>query len=300
MIDSKDLFNIEVEKTIDDDKLIESLFNDEVINNFILKHDMTRDEIMDGMNAFLEYLKDTKVSEDGKRESISTPGFLLKLTLVDRKVKTHYVRLNEAPKLTKMKLYNVPKELTEATFADFELSTDERRKAYNYAKRFVNQFDNENRPKSMYIAGNFRSGKTYLASAIGNEIADRGHSVIEVFCPEISSVLKEVQFDDSGVSFNDYVDEMKGCDLLILDDFGGETVSPRIRDEAFLVILNYRMIKNKPVIITSNAGINLIPDIMIKDNSAQEKFKATRIATRISEMCEQIILKEKFVDKSIF
>ena len=300
MVDSKDLFNIDVEKTIDDDEIIESLFNDLVVKDFILKHDMTREEILNGMNVFLEYLKDTKVSEDNKRESISTPGFVLKLSLVDREVKSYYVRLNEAPKVTKMKLYNVPKELVNASFADFELSTDERRKAYNYAKRFVNQFDNENRPKSMYIAGNFRSGKTYLASAIGNEIADRGHSVIEVFCPEISSILKESQFDNSEYSFNDYVDEMKKCDLLILDDFGGETVTPRIRDEAFLVVLNYRMIKNKAVIITSNAGINLIPDIMVKDNSAQEKFKATRIATRINEMCEQIILKEKFIDKSIF
>ena len=60
------------------------------------------------------------------------------------------------------------------------------------------------------------------------------------------------------------------------------------------------MIKNKPVIITSNAGINLLPDIMVKDKTDAEKFKSTRIATRVSEMCEQILLKEKFVDQSIF
>ena len=300
MIDTKELFDKDVPKPIDDDKIIELFLNDEYVNDFIMKNDMTREEILRNANKFLDYLNDTYLNSSSKKESKSMPGFVLSLSLVDRDVRTSYYRITPKPKTTKMKLFNMPKELTVASFADFELTTEERRKAYNYAKRFVNLFDSENRPKGMYICGNFRSGKTYLASAIGNEIAEMGYNVIEVFCPELSSLLKEAQYDDEGVSFNDIVDDMKRCDLLILDDFGGESVTPRIRDEAFLVVLNDRMIKNKPVIITSNAGINLLPDIMVKDKTDAEKFKSTRIATRVSEMCEQILLKEKFVDQSIF
>ena len=298
MIESKDLFNQSIPKPIDDDELIDNIMEDEYIKKFIYENDMTREEILSGINKFLDYKEDTFTNNLGKLESKSMPGFVLELSLVDRVVKAQYVSLNPNKKRTKIKLYNVPKELVEASFADFELSNDERRKAYNYAKRFVNLFGSENMPKSMYIAGNFRSGKTYLASAIGNEIAERGYSVIEVFCPELSSILKESQFDEE-LSFNDIVNEMKGCDLLILDDFGGETITPRIRDEAFLVVLNYRMIKNKPVIITTNAAMNLLPQIMVKDNSDAEKFKSTRLASRISEMCEQIIIKEKYIDKKI-
>ena len=296
MIDSKDLLTNQIPKTIDDDDLIDSLLDDNTINHFVMKYDMTRDEILMNMNVLMSYKDDTIINEKGQKESKSLPGFVLTLSMNDRVVKTTYTRIGPKPKETKIQLCQMPKELAESRFEDFQVSTDDRRKAYAYARKFINLFGTDEMPKGLYITGNFKSGKTYLASAIGNEIADKGYSVMEVFCPEISSVLKESVFVESDYSFNDIVNEMKSVDLLILDDFAGETVVPRIRDEAFLVVLNYRMIKKKPIIITSNAPMQLISDIMVIDSSKNEKFKATRLCSRISEMCEQIPIKEKFVD----
>jgi len=150
----------------------------------------------------------------------------------------------------------------------------------------------------MYIWGQFRSGKTYLASCIANEIANKGYNVIEVYYPELSSYLKSSMNGETENQFSDIVNELKCCPLLILDDFGGDSINPYIRDEALGVILNYRMEKKKPVIFTSNIPTQrLMNTYLRKDGSDGEAIKAQRILERIKEITEEFSITDRYVEK---
>ncbi|MCB9498354.1 MAG: ATP-binding protein [Bacillales bacterium] len=291
MIDAKDLINIK-EKPIKDDEVIDSLLENEDIRNFILGNNLTSDIVIQGMNILLEYQSDTVPKRDGK-ESLKYPGYIMVLTFKNGKISYTYKRKEGSLfPLGKIKSIAFPKEFMNASLEDFSLVAPGRRELYSYARMFENSFGSDKVEKGLYIAGPFRSGKTYLASAIGNDIARKGYSVIEVYYPELSQVLKASFSDDS---FSDIVSDLKTCDLLILDDFGGEAVNPYIRDEALGITLQYRMVKNKPVIFTSNIAISKLADTSLrKDGSEQEKIKALRIVERIRELTKEFFLKDRF------
>ena len=296
MIDSKDLFIRHVVDTeVSTDDVIEDLLLNPEIRKFILDNDLTRYQIEEGLIKLMEFNKDTYRNQEGLLESKTVKGFVLTLSLVDNSIVSSYVRIKPEPKSNKIKLFNMPQELINASLEDFQLLSDERRKAYNYARTFINNFKTENEIKGMYISGPFKSGKTYLSSAIAKEIAEKGYSVIMVYYPELSQILKSSFDEDSEDSFSSIVEELKDCDLLVLDDFGGEAINPYIRDEALGVVLNYRMIKNKPVIFTSNINISqLVDQHLRKDGSGGERIKALRIRERISEITEEFFITTRY------
>ncbi|MBP5342359.1 ATP-binding protein [bacterium] len=299
MIESKDLLMKHVVDTVmSTDDIIDNLLLNPEIRDFVMNNDLTRYQIEEGLIKLMEYDKDTYRNTENLLESKTIKGFVLTLSLIDNKIVSSYMRIKPLSKRSEIKLFNMPKELTEATFEDFQLLSDERKNAYNYARTFVNTFKSENQMKGMYIYGIFRSGKTYLASAIANEIADKGYKVVSVYYPELSQLIKGSFSDDSEETVSKIIDELKICDLLILDDFGGELINQFIRDEVLGVVLNYRMIKNKPLVITSNIPISKLSTAHLrKDNSESEKIKAQRIVERIIETTEEFSITEKYQNR---
>ena len=85
----------------------------------------------------------------------------------------------------------MPTDLLNASLEDFQLLTDERRKAYNYARTFVNNFKTGNDLKGMYLGGTFRSGKTYLACALANAAMERCFKAKYVRLPDLIQDIEE-------------------------------------------------------------------------------------------------------------
>lgn len=291
MKDARDLFS-NYETTNDTDELIDSLLNNPDIRSFVMKYDLTNKDIVSNINAFLTYVDDAKKDNDGNVVSNNYEGFSPKLSYSDGIVTIRYSKIKEEEPKTKMRNIMVIDELLDANLEDYSLITDERRALYQYARTFINSFDDPKPMKGLYISGSFRTGKTYLAAAIGNELAEKGYDVVMVYYPELSSYLKSsIGTDD----FQNTVDNLKQCDLLILDDFGGEAVNPFIRDEVLSVVLNHRMIKNKPVIFTSNIPMARLTDTSLrKDGSEGEKIKALRIIERIKELASESYLTKRY------
>ena len=61
----------------------------------------------------------------------------------------------------------------EATFEQFEILNIERKNVLKKAMEFTEAFEKGKFIKGLYIFGKYRTGKTYLLSAIVNELAKK-------------------------------------------------------------------------------------------------------------------------------
>lgn len=73
-----------------------------------------------------------------------------------------------------------------------------------------------------------------------------------------------------------YLDSLRGCDLLILDDFGMERRTDYAQEQVFSII-DGRYLAQKPLIITTN--------LSLKEMKDPEDMTELRIFDRILEVC---------------
>ncbi len=281
--------------SFDKDAIEDSVCSNDYIGAFIRSNNLTHDQVEEAMVIFLNFIDDSIFDEYGNYESKQHPGFKMVLSLKNGKVEMSYRRCDDKGRYLPENLRSiaVPEEQKNAMLSDFSLLTEQRRTAHRYARLFINNFGEEDN-KGLYISGMFRTGKSYLAAAIGREIAEKGHSVLMVYYPELSSLLKSYI---GTPKFQETIDSLKDVDLLILDDFGGDSVTPLVRDEALGVVLQYRMVKKMPIIVTSNITVSRLADTCLrKDGSEGEQIKALRIVERIKEMTAEIFLTDKYVE----
>ena len=111
--------------------------------------------------------------------------------------------------------------------------------------------------KSLLFMGNTGLGKTHLSLAMAYDLLMRGFNVIYGSAYNLFAQMESEHFSEhTDRSYNDAV----GCDLLIIDDLGGEFVSPYIQSLVYNII-NTRLLSRKPTVINTNlsmADINRI------------------------------------------
>jgi DNA replication protein DnaC len=124
------------------------------------------------------------------------------------------------------------------------------------------------------LHGKVRSGKTFMAECIANEIIAQGQKVYLVSAPEIAM---SPNFRDS----IEDVEKLKTCDLLIIDDLGVERKTEYIQEMMFSII-DYRNANKLPVIVTTNEDV----ETKAQTNDLME----ARIYGRLREMCISILV----------
>lgn len=111
--------------------------------------------------------------------------------------------------------------------------------------------------KSLLFMGNTGLGKTHLSLAMAHDLIMRGFNVIYGSAYNLFAKMESEHFGEhNDKSYNDAV----RCDLLIIDDLGGEFVSPYIQSLVYNII-NTRLLSRKPTVINTNlsmADINRI------------------------------------------
>ncbi len=163
-----------------------------------------------------------------------------------------------------------------AKLDEFNVSTPERKKCLKWATDFVLDFKNQN--KALYLYGPFGTGKTYLLSAIANELSQRNIKSIVAFFPDLSRELKS---SINSNTLEDLVLELKTIDCLMLDDFGGEMSSGWLRDEIIAPIFQYRLTEGKPTFISSNLDYTELMNHLANSKTGADQLKAGRILERI-------------------
>ena len=185
----------------------------------------------------------------------------------------------------KSKFYKMPYEIKMARVSDIEVDKS-RTKVIKWLQKFYDNFKKDSKCKGLYLHGSFGSGKTYLVSAFLNELS-KDYSVIVVYYPELLRSLKE---NFNSEDYPERIEEIKRCDLLLLDDIGAETISTWNRDEILGTILQYRMDNKKCTFFTSNLSLDEFENHLLMNKTAEEKIKARRIMERIKQLTDEEIL----------
>lgn len=116
-----------------------------------------------------------------------------------------------------------------------------------YCKCYAEDFDPES--ESLYMHGATGLGKTHLSLAIANIVAEKGYRVIYDSAQNLLSSLEKEKFSHGNTGERE--NEILDCDLLIIDDLGSE-FSTQFTTSAVYNIVNTRINRSKPVIISTN------------------------------------------------
>ena len=169
-----------------------------------------------------------------------------------------------------------------ARLSDFATTNVVREKAYEYAIKVLTS--KKILSTGLYIYGNFGTGKTYFLSALANEFAQKGIKSIIVFMPDLSRNLKNSMAENL---LEGRIELLKNVDVLMLDDLGGEMVSNWLRDEIIAPVIQYRLMNDKPIYISSNLDYNLLRDHFASTNGELDNIKSNRILERIKKMTKR-------------
>ena len=107
--------------------------------------------------------------------------------------------------------------------------------------------------ESLLLMGNTGLGTTHLSTSIAACVIEKGFDVIYETSQNLISVFSAEQFGRplSGTNVTRTSERYFGCDLLIIDDFGTETVN-QFSVSCFYNLINTRVNKGLPIIINTN------------------------------------------------
>ena len=152
---------------------------------------------------------------------------------------------------------------------------------------YSDYFNNKN-PKGLFLSGPYGCGKSYIMGLFAKKFAAKGQQVIFVYFPDLVRTIKaEITQGIEG-----YVEDLKNCDVLILDDFGGESMSPYIRDEVLGAVLQDRMENKKLTFITTNLDKDNLHEHLAESHQNIDDLKATRVEQRIYTLMEVFDFKD--------
>lgn len=136
------------------------------------------------------------------------------------------------------------------TFAEDEYSESESSKQ---ARAYAQNFDKmKEKGYGLLLYGKPDQGKTYLADCIAERLLNNGAKVL--FSTSAGIVRKAQRFK------GDPIEEIKDCDLLVLDDLGSERQT-EFANETIQELVDRFYSMKKPMIITTN----LTPKEMAQD-----------------------------------
>ena len=182
--------------------------------------------------------------------------------------------------------YKMSKEIREASFKNVYKDDSSRLETIKYLKKFYDDYKKGEKVKGLYLYGNFGCGKTYLVSALFNELAKKGTKSTIIYFPEFLRSLK-ASFGNVDDNYEERFDAVKEANLLLLDDIGAEKLSDWARDEVLGVILQYRMEEHLPTFFTSNLSLNDL-EKHLHTGSFEDEINARRIIERIKCLTESL------------
>ncbi len=160
--------------------------------------------------------------------------------------------------------------LEDWTFENFDPNIPGVKRAYESCLAYA-----QNPDGWLLLTGSFGCGKTHLAAAVANYVA-QGRVMFPLFTvvPDLLDYLRAAFAPDQGSSYDNRFNEIRNASLLVLDDLGTENSTPWATEKLFQII-NHRYNQRKPTIITSNRDLDRM------DPRIASRIKDSAICTHI-------------------
>lgn len=181
-------------------------------------------------------------------------------------------------------LFEVSKNIKEAKMKDIITKYGERFETIKWIQEFIKNYEDNKNLKGLYLHGSFGAGKSYLISAMLNELAKKGHQSVIIFYPDFLRSLKENFNGD----FEKRMYTVIHTPLLLIDDIGAENLTSWSRDEILASILQYRMDNNLPTFFTSNLNMEELEEHLSISKNKEDVLKAKRIIERIKKLTDSL------------
>lgn len=182
--------------------------------------------------------------------------------------------------------FEVSKEVRNARMKDIYTDDKNRTELIKWLINFIKEYKNGKITKGLYLSGNFGSGKSFLVSAMINELIKEGYKGALIYYPEFLRSLKA----SFGKDFDEQFNYAKKADLLLIDDIGAENISAWSRDEILGPIIQYRMDEKLPTFFTSNLSLDELEIHLSQSKDKIDKIKAKRIIERIKFITDDLKL----------
>lgn len=141
--------------------------------------------------------------------------------------------------------------------------------AYQHAVKFSKS------PKGWLVfTGTYACGKTHLAAAIGNAIADLGQPPYFIGVADLLDHLRATFNSNSPTSLDQVFEEVRTSPVLILDSWGGRSPTPWALEKLFQLV-EYRYIGKRPTVITTAKF----------DNEIDQHLLSRLLDTRLCTIC---------------
>ncbi len=221
-------------------------------------------------------------------------GYVYYPEILNENLVFDYVACKRKKKLDEKNLYqknvyvfDIPKEIREASMKNIDTTDANRFEVIKWIKNYLDNYKKGVIRRGIYLTGNFGCGKTYLLSAMLNEIAKLGGKVAIVYYPDFLRKLKEGFSDDS---YYELVEQVRKIPFLLLDDIGAETVTSWSRDDVLGPILQYRMQEQLPTFFTSNLTLAQLEVHLSLTKVSVDEVKARRIMERIRQLSDIVTM----------
>ncbi len=144
------------------------------------------------------------------------------------------------------------------TFENFSLRNDEglnKEDLHSLEIAYQAAQDYSEDPRGwLVILGGFSTGKTHLAAAIGNRVAEGSFPPMMIAVPDLLDHLRATFSPNSPITLDRRFEEIRHIDLLILDDLGTQSSTPWVKEKLYQ-LFNYRYNAELPTVITSSASL---------------------------------------------
>jgi len=173
----------------------------------------------------------------------------------------------------------IPRKYRGVSF-DLPPVTEIDRSVVSEVRRYVHRIDdNINSGRGLWFIGDIGTGKTTLAMLVSRNALEAGRSVAIYSLPRLLALIRSTFQESSERTYLDLIDRLCSVDLLHIDDIGAEQTSPWVIEQLYTII-NTRYEDERSLVVTGN--------IVDKDDLRQQVGE--RIVSRLSEMCEPIML----------
>lgn len=256
--------------------------------------DLDESELMKYTSKLIQCANELNNSKKDDRCLVNEiPGFILTPYLVDGVLNFKYMASKEKEKELKEVEYvkngykfEVSKDIRNAKMSEIYTDDKNRVPLIKWVTNYIKEYKKGNKLKGLYLSGNFGSGKSYIISAMINELVKDNHTCAMIYYPEFLRILKS----SFNTDFDEQYDYARKSELLLMDDIGAENVTNWSRDEILGPILQYRMDNNLPTFFTSNLSIEELEIHLSEGKDSIDKLKAKRIIERIKYLTDEMKL----------